>query len=152
MYLPFPQAEPLEDFNPSLLPLAGRFRAVVGHSFFGDLFLRDPETKECGILIASTLEIVDTGEVDEHGFREQILTNPEIVQTMLRPGDAAALARRLGMPALGEAFIPVPIPALGGSGDLSTFEKGGLREYLAIVAQSMGIRAERDAAPDRSGM
>jgi hypothetical protein len=119
-----------------LLPFAGRYAAAVGQSFFGDLFLRDPVTGEYAILVASRLELVDTGEVEELEFRERILGNAEVIRTLLRPEDAAAIARRLGTPSEGEALYPVPLPALGGSGDVVTFQKGGLWEYLSIVAQT----------------
>jgi hypothetical protein len=123
-----------------LLPVAGRYVAAVGQSFFGDLFLRDPDTGEYAILVASTLELVDTGEVKELEFRERILGNAEVIRTLLRPEDAAAIAGRLGIPSQGEALYPVPLPALGGSGDVGTFQKGGLWEYLGIVAQTLAGR------------
>lgn len=138
MFLFLTEPELLAGFAPILQTLTGRFTVIVGQSYFGDLFLRDQRTGEYAILIASTLELVDTGEVEEHGFRERILANSEVVQNLLRPDTAAALVRRLGVPTWGEAFIPVPIPALGGSGTIATFEKGGLHEYLAIVAQTIG--------------
>lgn len=138
MFLFCTEPDVLAGFAPALQMLAERFTTIVGQSYFGDLFLRDPRTGEYAILIGSTLELVDTGEVEEHAFRERILANPEVVRTLLRPDTAAALVRRLGVPIWGEAFIAVPIPALGGSGAVATFEKGGLREYLAIVAQSIG--------------
>jgi hypothetical protein len=138
MYLFFAEPEPLANFAPLLLHAARHFTAIVGHSLFGDLFLRDPNTGEYAILLVTTLELVDTGEFEECKFREQILANPEVVHTLLRPEDVAVLARRFGLPAIGEVFIPAPLPVLGGSGTLDTFEKGGLREYLAIVAQSIG--------------
>ena len=149
MYLCFANPESVAAVAPLLLPVAGRFTLAAGHSYFGDLFLRDPGTGEYAILIASTLELAETGEVDEAGLREQILTNPEVVKTLLRLDQAAALVDLLGSPASGEAFFPVPLPALGGSGELSTFQRGGLREYLAVVAQSIGGLAERSAAADR---
>ena len=136
MYTFFTEPELLASFAPLLLPAARNFSTVVGHSLFGDLFLRSAETGEYAILIASTLELVGTGEVDEVGFRTQVLANPEVVQTLLRPDDVAVLARRLGAPDREQAYYPVPLPILGGSGELGTFQKGGLREYLSIVAQS----------------
>jgi hypothetical protein len=133
----FAEPEPLGTLAPLLLPVAGRFTVVAGHSFFGDLFLRDPGNGEYAILIASTLELMETGEADEAGLREQILANPKVVKTLLRPDDVAALVERLGSPCRYEAFFPVPLPALRGSGDSATFQRGGLWEYLAVVAQSI---------------
>jgi hypothetical protein len=138
LYLFFTKPRPLATVVPLLLPLVGRFTLAAGHSFFGDLFLRDPATGEYAVLVAATLELEETGEVDEDGLRGQILANPEVVRRLLRPEEAAALVQRLGTLGAGEAFFPVPLPAFGGSGDLATFQPGGLWEYLAIVAQSVG--------------
>ncbi len=137
MYVFFAEPKQLASFAPLLLPAACTFSTVVGHSLFGDLFLRDSQTGEFAILLASALELVNTGEVEEDGFREQILGNPEVERTLLRPNDVAVLVRQLGAADRELVFFPVPLPALGGSGELDTFQKGGLREYLAIVAQSL---------------
>ena len=40
MYVIFDEPVPLLGFAPTLLPLADAFTNVVGHSLFGDLFLR----------------------------------------------------------------------------------------------------------------
>jgi hypothetical protein len=109
----------------------------VGHTFFGDLFLRDTESGEYAVLTSSTLELVVTGEVEASSFEEHTLANPAVVHELLRPGDAAAIARRVGAPAPGEALFPVPFPAIGGAGTLESFRRGGLREHLAIVAQAL---------------
>jgi hypothetical protein len=138
VYLFFADPKSLATVAPLLVPVAGRFSLVAGHTFFGDLFLRDPDTHEYAILIAATLELSETGEVDEEGIRGQILANPEVVRTLLRPNDVGTLVCRLGTPDFNEAFFPVPLPALGGSGDAATFERGGLWEYLAVVSQSIG--------------
>jgi hypothetical protein len=138
VFLLFDKPEPLATVAPLLLPVAGRFSTVAGHSFFGDLFLRDPGTGEYAIVIASNLELEETGEVDEAGLRGQILANPDVVNALLRPDDAAVLVGRLGALSRCEVFFPVPLPALGGSGDLATFQRGGLWEYLAVVARSVG--------------
>jgi hypothetical protein len=99
--------------------------------------LRIDESRESGFHIASTLELAEPGVVEEVGFKDQILANPEVVQTLLRPNEVSVLVQRLGKPDHETVFYPVPLPSLGGSGELNTFEKGGLREYLAIVAQSL---------------
>ena len=138
MYLFFAKPEPLATVAPLLVRVAGRFTLAAGHSFFGDLFLLDPGCGEYAILVASALELTETGEVDERGLREHILSHPEVVRTLLRPDEASTLVRRLGTLGLGEAFFPIPLPAIGGSGDLATFQRGGLWEYLAVVAQSIG--------------
>jgi hypothetical protein len=68
MYVLFDEPEWLVNFAPLLAPTARNFRMVVGHTFFGDLFLRSHDTREYAILIVSTLELAETGEVEEVGF------------------------------------------------------------------------------------
>jgi len=99
LYLFFDDPKPLAALAPLLAPTAGRLNTVVGQSFFGDLFLRDPGTGEHAILFVPTLELVESWEMDERGFREQILANPEVGRSLLRPDDSAELVRRLGAPA-----------------------------------------------------
>ena len=115
VYVMFDEPVPLLGFAPTLLPLAEAFTNVVGHSLFGDLFLRASESGEYAVLIACTLELLDTGVVEEREFREQFLADPAIVRELLRPEDAAAITCRVGI-GRSEALIPVPIPAIGGSG------------------------------------
>jgi hypothetical protein len=119
-----------------LLRFVKHFDVVTGYTAFGDLFLQQSNTREFAVLIASTLELIETGETDEHGFRG-MLQNANVTETLLRPRDFAALLNRLGPLAEGEVFYPVPLPALGGSGSLDTYDKGQLWEYLAIVAQTI---------------
>lgn len=151
MYQLFPTPEPITRFASALQSTAGRFSLVVGQTPFGDLFLRDPTSGEYAIMIAATLELMDSGEVEESGFREQILANPEVVRTLLRPDDVAVVAARIGYPGRGEAVFPVPLPAFGGSDALTTYQRGGLREYLGLVVQSIGGQAEQVAPPDCGG-
>jgi hypothetical protein len=119
-----------------LLRFVKHFDVVKGYTAFGDLFLQHAGTGEFAVLIASTLELSQTGETDEHGLRE-ILRNADVIETLLRPRDFAVLSTRLGPLAEGEVYYPVPLPALGGSGSLDTYDKGQLWEYLAIVAQTI---------------
>jgi len=132
----FEHPESLAVRAPFLLPAVGTFTSVVGHGAFGDLFLRDVSTGEYAILVTATLEVVDTGETDEQGFRE-LLANPDVGRTLLRPADADAIARRVGLLDQGEVFLPVPLRALGGSGELDTYQRGGLWEYVSIATQSL---------------
>jgi hypothetical protein len=133
----FDKPKLLASVAPLLVPFVGQFTSVVGHSLFGDLFLRNPDTKEYAILLVTTLELVGTGEISEGGFKEQILNNTDVVRKLFRPDDVEVLRQRIGFLDQCEAFFPVPLPVLGGSGKLDTYGKGGLWEYLGIVAQSI---------------
>lgn len=141
MYHLFAQPQSIAIVAPFMLKLVGCHTILVGHSFFGDLFLRNTSTGEYAILLVSKLELVETGEIESNEFELRILGNSEVIGSLLRPDDAAAIASRVGTLLPGEAYFPVPLPALGGSGELNTFEKGGLLEYLAIVAQSIAPHA-----------
>lgn len=55
------------------------------------------------------------------------------------------LEARLGALAPFQVHFPVPIPALGGSGDLATYDRGGMWEYLSFVVQTLGISVDRRA-------
>lgn len=130
-------AEPIPIARTSLLHcITNGFDQAVGHTRFGDLFLRNKETGEYAIFLTVTAELEQTGETDESGFREQILGNPEVVRTVLRPREIEKLTDRLGALGEMEVFFPVPFPALGGSGELATYEKGGLWEYASLMDQT----------------
>jgi hypothetical protein len=119
------------------------FSSVVAHTHFGDLYLRDPESLEFAVLLQGTGTLFNTGFFDESEFRNEYLAHAEIVQAVLRPADVAALENRLGRLASGEAYFPVPIPALGGTDDLTTYERGGLWEYVSFVVQTLGVTIDR---------
>jgi hypothetical protein len=124
------------------------FQSVEGHSYFGDLFLRDPRSGEYAILLNQKLELVASGELERSGFRQQILENSDVVAQVLRPADLVTLMERLGEPGEDVVFFPVPLPCLGGSAELRTYDRGGMWEYLAIVAQSLALADDR---PTRQG-
>jgi hypothetical protein len=115
------------------------FAVVTGHTHFGDLFLRDPGSREFGVLTQGTCTLFDTGYFEDDEFRDEYLAAPGIIEHVLRPSDIAALQSRLGVVARLEVYFPVPIPALGGSDDLSTYDRGGIWEYLSFVLQTLGV-------------
>ena len=57
----------------------------------------------------------------------------------LRPQDLAVLDRRLGDLRPDEVYYPVPFPSLGGSGELSTYDKGAVWVFADLVAQTLGF-------------
>jgi hypothetical protein len=121
---------------PLLRPVTGDFDQALGYTFFGYLFLRNEKTGEYAIYLATTTELEETGQMDETGFREQILGNSGVIETMLRPRDIETLTERLGALGENEVFFPVPLPAMGGSNELATFEKGGLWEFISLNRQT----------------
>jgi hypothetical protein len=113
----------------------GDFTKVVGITSFGDFFLRDPASGEYAILQPLEAEMNSIGFDDEDGLAE-FLSNPDIVKEVLRPKDVAALEKRLGTLGPEEVFFPVPYPCLGGSGKLSTYDKGDAWVFAEIAGQT----------------
>lgn len=132
--------------GPDLAKQFSPFSLAVGHTHFGDLFLRNPATGELGVLTQGTCTLFDTGYFDDQEYRTEYLATPGIVEHVLRPADVAQLERRLGQLAPLQVFLPVPIRALGGSDELDTYEPGGLWEYLSFVMQTIGLT--RDLATE----
>jgi hypothetical protein len=146
VYVFFREPKSLGALVPHLSGYAGPFSVVEGHTAFGDLFLRDPRTGEYAVLTSSRLELIETGETNRAGFREQILENPGVIDELLRPADVAVLRARLGEPGEGLVFFPVPLSAIGGSGRLETYDRGGLWEFLDITARILGTALDTGTA------
>ena len=51
----------------------------------------------------------------------------------------AELCERVGALGDEEVYIPCPYPFLGGSGELTTYQKGRLWEFLHLVGQMRGL-------------
>ena len=98
------------------------------------------------MLLSQKLEVVATGEFEQPGFRRQVLENADVVTQVLRPNDLVEHRGRLGEPSVDLVFFPVPLPCLGGSGNLHTYDRGGIWEHLAIVAHSLGLDPPSHAA------
>lgn len=120
----------------------GSFTEVVGYSHLGSLFLRDPTTQK--YVVVHPLADGDNARgygafVDVAAFTADLLADAAFVEESLRPADVAALELRLGPLGDEEVYIPVPYPCLGGSGALSTFEKGNVWVFVDLVGQTLGL-------------
>jgi hypothetical protein len=122
--------------------VVGRFSDVLGYSNLGLFFLRDPAANEYVVLhplsygknakFYGALDSIDT-------FEKEILNDPLFVEQLLRPNDVSLLRERLGKLGPEEVYYPVPYPCLGGSGELSTFEKGNVWVFADILGQTLGL-------------
>lgn len=117
----------------------GRFSLVVGHTSFGDVFLRDPDVGQYAVLCPISGERFPTSCHDKKTFRDEFLGDPGIIERFARPADTTELDRRLGPLKAEEVYLPAPLPFLGGSGELSTYTKGGLWEFIEMAGLFHGL-------------
>jgi hypothetical protein len=117
------------------------FSEVVGFTHFGSIFLRNPATQQ--YLILHPLSYGKNGQdcgvyASVADFETTVLKDPDFVRDFLRPEDHEALVRRLGAPAPYEVYIPCPYPIIGGSGELSTYNKGNVWVFADLAGQTVG--------------
>jgi hypothetical protein len=117
----------------------GRFSQVAGHTSFGDVFLRDPDSGQYAVLCPLTGERFPTSCYDRKTFLNRFLGDPGIIERFARPTDVEQLRQRLGSLENEEVYIPCPYPFVGGSGELSTYQKGGLWEFIELVGLFHGL-------------
>jgi len=120
----------------------GRYSEVLGYSHLGSFFLRDPAVREYLVLHP----LMSGSNAKAYGFFESVsefestvLKHAEFVQRFLRPADLAVLEGRLGSLGVDEVYFPVPYPCVGGSGALSTYDKGDVWVFAHILGQSLGV-------------
>lgn len=116
--------------------LSGNFELVAGYTSFGDLILQNPQTGEYAILLVNHGEIEPTGLTDVDMLTDSILSDPDVVEHLLKPTLLNDVEARLGKLDFEEVYFPVPYPFLGGSGAPSTYEKGSVWIYVDLVGQS----------------
>lgn len=118
----------------------GNYREVVGYSALGSAFVRNPESREYLVLhplkSGNNAKHYGTFDTLSH-FESTVLKDPSFVRRILRPHDVATLERRLGPLEPDSVYFPVPYPMLGGSGLLSTYDKGNVWVFLELVGQTV---------------
>jgi len=139
-YKIFNTPEEVSIVAPFLQILAGSYTLIVGHTDFGDLFLRCPVTGEYAVLIAENFSLEPTGYMTENEFISDLLGQEIVRADLLRVGDIENLKLRIGPLGNGQVYFPVPVPALGGSGNLNSYDCGDLWVYLKIMAQTLCIQ------------
>ncbi|MGE3425113.1 MAG: T6SS immunity protein Tdi1 domain-containing protein [Dehalococcoidia bacterium] len=120
----------------------GQYREVVGYSYLGSLFVRDPVKRE--YLVLHPLNYGNNarryGSFDSTAeFESAVLRDAAFVEEILRPLDLAELEQRLGSLGPNQVYFPVPYPLIGGSGELATFQKGNVWVFADLVGQTLGV-------------
>jgi len=120
----------------------GQYREVVGYSYLGSLFVRDPVKREYLVLHPlnygnNARRYGSFGSTAE--FESAVLRDAAFVDEILRPPDLAELEQRLGSLGPDQVYFPVPYPLIGGSGELSTFQKGNVWVFADLVGQTLGV-------------
>ena len=117
----------------------GEFDEVLGYTALGDFILRNSQTSEYLVFYPQRPgnnaknygPFESLAEFRRKGFDEQ-----SFADYCLRPDDVYVLVDRLGPLGESEVYFPVPFPCLGGSGELSTFDKGNVWIYVDLLGQS----------------
>ena len=118
----------------------GRFREVLGHTALGTFFLRDPDDGACIALypLRAGNNASGIGQFSDGAQLErEILGDVAMRDELCRPADVAELEARLGPLTANEVYFPVPYPCLGGSGALSTYDKGDVWVFANILGQTL---------------
>ncbi len=117
----------------------GEFDEVLGYTALGDFILRNSRTSDYLVFYPQKPgnNAKDYGPFESlTEFRRSILDDQSFVDYCLRPDDVSELTDRVGPLGESEVFFPVPFPCLGGSGKLSTFNKGNVWVYIDLLGQS----------------
>ncbi len=113
---------------------------IVGYSYLGHCFLRDPESDDYIVLHPFKWAAKSYGShASVEAFERDVLKEPGFSLFVLRSDHVAAIHRRLGDPAEDEIYIPEPYPFLGGTEAPESYAKGNVWVFMAIVAQMGGI-------------
>jgi hypothetical protein len=120
----------------------GRYSEVIGYSHLGSLFLKDPAKSEYVVLHP----LLHGNNAKAYGsfsstkaFEDAVLKDSGFVARFLRPDDLRSLRERLGELSPNDVYYPVPFPCVGGSGALSTFEKGDVWVFADVLGQILGV-------------
>lgn len=113
------------------------FDSVAGHTAFGDVFVRDSQSGQFGLLFPfrEHLEPLDQRSVAD---LQRLLEAPVVMEKLLRLDDLATLESRLGPLRPNQVYFPVPYPFIGGSGALDTYDKGDVWVFVELVGQFHG--------------
>lgn len=115
------------------------FTEVVGWTFFGDFFLRNPNDGYYAFLIVAEPRIVAMRYNDRASF-EGLFLRPTFIERRLRPADVMALEQRLGTLGADEVFVPAAFPPPSGDcGELGTLCKRDVWGFAALAAAHHGI-------------
>ena len=122
----------------------GSFDEVIGYSILGALFLKSSSTNEYLVLypLRSGSNAKNYGVFNSVSeFESKILNHPTFSEACLDPikeDEISQLQEKLGDLDNEQVYYPVPHPSIGGSYDISTYDKGDLWAFADIACQNHG--------------
>jgi len=117
----------------------GDFDEVLGYTALADFILRNPQTREYLVFYPqkSGNNVKNYGPFESLAdFRQEVLDDRSFVDSCLRSNHVSVLASQIGSLGDSEVYYPVPFQCLGGSGALSTFDKGNVWVFVNLLGQS----------------
>ena len=116
------------------------FREIVGYSFLGHFFLRNPDSQEYIVLHPFKGAAKSYGvHASVEDFEKNVLNEPGFSLYVLRPDHVAEIHLLLGELEEDEIYIPEPYPFLGGTQAPETYSKGNVWIFMDIVGQMGGL-------------
>jgi hypothetical protein len=112
--------------------VAGPFTEVIGWTFFGDIFLRNPADGYFAVLIPSPPKFVALRYHDREAFEGEFLQCSPFLERRLRRSTVETLQLELGTPAADEIFVSSAWPK--DEEDPAAYRKVSIRNYAAAAA------------------
>jgi len=137
-YMLFPSPEPVSKLGVWERH-AGNFTDVVGYSALGDFFLRDPKTGQYAVIFAIDPELVPLSIFDNKEFNSGYLQQDAVREKVLREERVKSIIELLGPLSIGQVYIPVPYPFLGGDESPNSYVIGDVWTYADVVGQMQGL-------------
>jgi hypothetical protein len=112
--------------------VAGPFTEIIGWTFFGDIFLKNPADGYFALLILSSPKFVALRHNDREAFDSEFLHRSPFLERRLRRSTVEALQQQLGGLSVDEIFVPATWP----DNDLeqTVYAKRSIWDYAASAA------------------
>jgi hypothetical protein len=118
--------------------VTGEFNQVVGYTFFGDFFLRDPVSGDYALLFTLQPELMPMAFSDVAGFKS-FLSDAGIGEHLLKTARLSDLIKLLGPPGQDQIYVPEPYPFLGGDESLQSYALRDVWVFASLVGRLQGI-------------
>ena len=128
-----------KDRAPRWAAKVPRYSRIFGYSSFAHLFVCSEDQTLVAVVVTEHPEFIELTFESLAAFEQQFLGNSDVRREFFKEQDHAALCARLGPLGNEECFYPVPFRSIGGSGDLSTYEKGNVWVHLDLYGQTVGL-------------
>ena len=128
---------PLREKAPRWLSLAKGYTNLFGHSPFADLFLHDAKLNQIALLSTEYPELIELDFSTPEEFSSGFLADPRAVSAFFKKTDFELLKNKLGELGPEDCFFAVPYRAVGGTGNIETYQKGNLLVHLDLYGQTV---------------